>query len=698
MSPLILDEPYSFESQPNKERRRSISAGSTSNPWAGIALCDLYVGAAAQVCDDGSGCVEVGLSIHDGTYSVDFCVHRICPASKESVADALKMSAKDNIDRFCEEHHGKFVGAGITTTIVKLCPDIAAFMWRELDVAVMAFDVETEMPSAFSTDGAPIQVGVDEQADSAVRKAITNYGPHNMPALSIGFRNRVEVDNSGRIELVHSLDEYEKTVSKQTWQCVMNYVNELKKEKVKIAFFSATPQGGGVALMRHALIRFLRLAGVNASWYIPKPNPKVFRITKTNHNILQGVAAPDARFGPEQQKMFNDWINYNATRYWLSPGGPLAAGGADVVIIDDPQMPGLIPLIKETRPEVKIIYRSHIEIRSDLVEIPGSPQEEVWHFLWERIKQADVFISHPVNSFVPRTVPVEIVGLMPAATDWLDGLNKPMRDWDLRYYHHMLRNECHNIGMNRLDYPQREYIVQIARFDPSKGLPTVLDGYRKLRALYAEKSPGRPTPQLLVCGHGAIDDPDASIIYDEVLEHLDGPDFDDIRADIVVMRLGPSDQLLDALITTAKIVWQLSSREGFEVKVSEALHKGKPVIATRAGGIPLQVRDGHSGYLVKVGDSDAVAQKSYELLNDEKKLAEMGQNAKNSVSDEVGTVGNAVAWMFLAAKLARGDKLKPNTRWIADMVREEVGCGWGEEEVKLPRGGLKVVGGTEMVG
>jgi hypothetical protein len=134
-------------------------------------------------------------------------------------------------------------------------------------------------------------------------------------------------------------------------------------------------------------------------------------------------------------------------RYWLSRGGPLDKGGADVVVIDDPQMAGLIPLIKRARPEVKVIYRSHIEIRSGLVSVPGSPQEEVWQFLWERIEQADVFISHPVTGFVPTNVPKEKVLLMPAATDWLDGLNKPMRDWDLRYYHHKLRIACHERGM-----------------------------------------------------------------------------------------------------------------------------------------------------------------------------------------------------------------------------------------------------------
>jgi hypothetical protein len=46
----------------------------------------------------------------------------------------------------------------------------------------------------------------------------------------------------------------------------MKYADDLKDRKVKIAFFSATPQGGGVALMRHALLRFLHLLHVDAEW------------------------------------------------------------------------------------------------------------------------------------------------------------------------------------------------------------------------------------------------------------------------------------------------------------------------------------------------------------------------------------------------------------------------------------------------
>lgn len=119
--------------------------------------------------------------------------------------------------------------------------------------------------------------------------------------------------------------------------------------------------------------------------------------------------------------MIADWIRGNAERYWTCKNGPLrpsSEGGADVVIIDDPQMPSLIPIAKEQCPERPVIFRSHIQIRSDLVAQPGSPQAEAWRFLWDNIKQADLFISHPVRCFVPDNVPQEMIGHMPASTDW----------------------------------------------------------------------------------------------------------------------------------------------------------------------------------------------------------------------------------------------------------------------------------------
>lgn len=183
------------------------------------------------------------------------------------------------------------------------------------------------------------------------------------------------------------------------------------------------------------------------SRYVPKPTPGVFRITKNNHNILQGVAPPGTRFTAEDRDVLRDWVQENAERYWFRKNGPSipewfakhgppaekwfrnngplvppSEGGADVIVIDDPQLPFLIPLIKHRMPSRPVIFRSHIQIRSDLVATPGTPQAEAWGFLWEAIKQADLFISHPVRAFVPKNVPPEMVGYQPASTDWYGAL------------------------------------------------------------------------------------------------------------------------------------------------------------------------------------------------------------------------------------------------------------------------------------
>jgi hypothetical protein len=63
-----------------------------------------------------------------------------------------------------------------------------------------------------------------------------------------------------------TLEDYRKSCGDLTWNATMKYANSLEGKKTKIAFFSSTPQGGGVALMRHALVRFARVAGVDLNW------------------------------------------------------------------------------------------------------------------------------------------------------------------------------------------------------------------------------------------------------------------------------------------------------------------------------------------------------------------------------------------------------------------------------------------------
>lgn len=146
-------------------------------------------------------------------------------------------------------------------------------------------------------------------------------------------------------------------------------------------------------------------------------------------------------------------------------------------------------------------------------------------------------------------------------------------------------------------------------------------------------------------------------------------------------------------MANSKFALQLSTREGFEVKVSEALHAGKPVIASRTGGIPLQIIHGKSGYLCDVNDNAAVAKHMYDLYTDEALYRTVSEYAKTHVSDEVSTVGNGVAWMYLAVMyVSRGVRLQPKGAWLNDLARNEVGEPYETDEPRLPRAGLNVQG------
>jgi hypothetical protein len=142
----------------------------------------------------------------------------------------------------------------------------------------------------------------------------------------------------------------------------------------------------------------------------------------------------------------------------------------------------------------------------------------------------------------------------------LDGLNKHLDEWDSQFYMGEFRSLCAKEKMNELQWPVRDYVVQIARFDPAKGIPNVVDSYAKFRRLLDKAELDEDDhPQLLICGHGAVDDPDASIIYDQIMQLIASDSYKEYATDIVVMRLPPSDQCMLTFYYfshTGLIIWR----------------------------------------------------------------------------------------------------------------------------------------------
>ncbi|EDR10007.1 glycosyltransferase family 4 protein [Laccaria bicolor S238N-H82] len=117
----------------------------------------------------------------------------------------------------------------------------------------------------------------------------------------------------------------------------------------------------------------------------------------------------------------------------------------------------------------------------------------------------------------------------------------------------------------------------------------------------------------------------------------------------------------------------------------EVQHAGIPVIACHTGGIPLQIEDRKSGYLTHPGDTTAVAKHLYNLYNDIPLYHKMSKYARTRISDEVSTVGNAAAWLYLTVMYHRGKKIKPDGVWLNNLLREETDEQYVAGEPRLPR-------------
>jgi trehalose synthase len=164
----------------------------------------------------------------------------------------------------------------------------------------------------------------------------------------------------------------------------------------------------------------------------------------------------------------------------------------------------------------------------------------------------------------------------------------------------------------------RPLITQVSRFDPWKDPRGVIDAYKMVKK-------GMPGVQLALVGSMASDDPEGWYYLDKTSRHA-GED-DDIHVLHNFHGVGALE--VGAFQTVSDVVVQKSTREGFGLVVTEALWKGKPVVGGNVGGIPLQVIDGETGFLV---DSvEECAEKALYLLQHREESVCMGERAREHV-------------------------------------------------------------------
>jgi glycosyltransferase involved in cell wall biosynthesis len=82
------------------------------------------------------------------------------------------------------------------------------------------------------------------------------------------------------------------------------------------------------------------------------------------------------------------------------------------------------------------------------------------------------------------------------------------------------------------------------------------------------------------------------------------------------------------ILSVSDIVVFTSLWEGMPVAAIEAMSAGKPVIATRTGGVEELVRDNDTGFLIEPRNMEAMSSRLLLLLKDKELCYSMGQKAR----------------------------------------------------------------------
>jgi glycosyltransferase involved in cell wall biosynthesis len=78
----------------------------------------------------------------------------------------------------------------------------------------------------------------------------------------------------------------------------------------------------------------------------------------------------------------------------------------------------------------------------------------------------------------------------------------------------------------------------------------------------------------------------------------------------------------------ADLLLHPSEMESFGLAPLEAMSCGVPVLAYRVGGLPEVVEDGHSGFLLEVGDVPGLAARALELLTDPRRWGAFSRRSR----------------------------------------------------------------------
>jgi trehalose synthase len=391
---------------------------------------------------------------------------------------------------------------------------------------------------------------------------------------------------------------------------------------------NSTAEGGGVAELLRANLRYLAGDGIATRWAVIDGDPAFFEITKRIHNRLHGVLGDAGPLGEAERAHYDRTSAENAAGI----AGLIRAG--DVVVVHDPQPLGLVPALRAAG--AVVIWTCHIG-----VDVANDVCRSAWEFLladaraahatsftrrayvWDGLDDARVHLIPPcIDVMAPKNVAIQ-----PARRDAIlraaGVLARPLRSD---------RGHHADVWQDGFVPAGAPLVVQVSRWDALKDPAGVVRGF--------VEEPRLDRAHVLLAGpapFGVADDPEAVEVLQAVEDLRVGlPRAQRSRvhlANLPTQDVVENARIVNALQRRADVVVQKSLAEGFGLTVTEAMWKARPVVAGGVGGIRDQIEDGVSGMLVDPRDLAAFGNAVARVLRDPAHAAAMGEEARRRVAE-----------------------------------------------------------------
>jgi trehalose synthase len=463
-------------------------------------------------------------------------------------------------------------------------------------------------------------------------------------------------------------ERFESVLDAEAWRRVGDAVERSRGVFAGRAVWNvnSTSRGGGVAEMLISLLAYARGAGVNARWEVIAGNPDFFTLTKRIHNNLHGAPGDGGDLGAAEREIYEGALEPNARELaeLICPD--------DVVILHDPQTAGLIPRLREIG--APIVWRCHVglDAATDL-------SRRAWHFLLPYVMQADAYVFSR-EAFVWEGLDPEKRDIIAPSIDAFSAKNQELDPDAVRAIlgvaglgpdgsdpgAAVFRREDGSpsrVGRHAAVLEERPLaaedpvVLQVSRWDRLKEPLGVIEGF-------VEHVAPATGAHLVYAGPSVAavaDDPEGAEVLQEAKDlYARLPDEARERVHLTELPMDDLEEnaaIVNALQRRADVVVQKSIAEGFGLTVAEGMWKGRPVVATRIGGIQDQIADGESGVLVDdprnlAGYGAAVAG----LLSDPPRAEAIGRAAQERVRAEFLGVRSLMQYLDLSQKVlaARG--------------------------------------------